>query len=99
MRKLCIWLAFVLAAAVGSFAACRDELPVPNSPLRRELPPQGPKPGPLVPTPTPVRIDGSVLPIETRAVFQASATDAAVDALTLPKNPDARLPDAPGAPR
>lgn len=53
-----------------------------------------------MPTPAPLRIDaGSVLPIETHAEFQASATDAAVDAFVLPKNPDARLPDAPGAPR
>jgi len=76
MRKFCLRLALALGAIGGIVAACRNELPDPELPLRREVPPQGPRPGPLVPAPLVTR-DGGVTPI-IQTFQPASSPDAAL---------------------
>jgi hypothetical protein len=89
MRKLGVLVAFALGVTAGVIAACHNELPDPGSPLRREVPPQGPRPGPLVPTPIVTR-DGGVTPL--MQTFQpAAAQDATPDSMALPANPDAGM--------
>lgn len=43
-------------AASGMFAACQHEAPTSPQPAPRELPPMGPKPTPIEPTPVPTQL-------------------------------------------
>lgn len=91
MRKLSCWaarIALSAGATAGIVAACYNDVPDPVTPLPpREVPPQGPRPGPIQPLPLPTADagPGSADPVlEAHALVRAQDheldEDAGVDA-------------------
>lgn len=72
MRRASRWasgIVLIAGATAGVVAACYNDVPAPSAPLppTREVPPQGPQPGPLVPPPA-ITADGGITPIGSRVI-------------------------------
>ena len=83
MRTLSTWasgVALIAAAATGVVAACYNDVPGPAAPLppTREVSPQGPRPGPIVPAPV-VMADGGITPTTSPAVEPTGSTSPVVE--------------------
>lgn len=94
MRKLSSWaarIALSAGATAGIVAACYNDVPHPGTPLPpREVPPQGPRPGSILPTPIPAA-DGGAGSVDP--VLEASAQLGAVPAQDLDEDAGVDAPD------